>query len=149
MAPFRALPDMADLLTFLTALVERNTVLVWLLFAASASSMAAVALFLPGMVARLPADYFASSHSTSTDRMDASKLVRWTGRNVLGVVFVLGGLGMLLLPGQGLLTILVGVFLLDFPGKRALERAVVRRDAVKKMLNRIRAKRGQPPLRLD
>ena len=140
---------MADLLTSLTALAERNTVLVWLLIAASVSSMVAVTLLLPGRVARLPADYFASSYSRPTDRTTAFKLVRGIGRNILGVVFVLGGIGMLLLPGQGVLTILVGVFLLDFPGKCALERAVVRREPVKRILDRIREKRGQPPLRLD
>jgi hypothetical protein len=52
-------------------------------------------------------------------------------------------------PGQGILTILIGVMLLDFPGKRRLERWLVRRPAVFKGINRIRARFDKPPLVLD
>ena len=63
--------------------------------------------------------------------------------------FLLAGLAMLVLPGQGLLTMLIGLLLLDFPGKRALERRVVRRPKILAFLNRMRDRRGREPLRLE
>jgi len=56
---------------------------------------------------------------------------------------------MLLLPGQGLLTILIGLLLLDFPGKRALELRLLRRPALRGFLDRMRQRRGVPPFVLE
>ena len=63
---------------------------------------------------------------------------------VVGVILSIPGV-----PGQGLLTIVVGVMLLDIPGKHRLVRAVVRRKGVLKNLNRLRASFGRPPLVID
>jgi hypothetical protein len=49
-------------------------------------------------------------------------------------------------PGQGVLTMLAGVFLVDFPQRRRLERALIRRPSVLPQLNRLRARFGRPPL---
>jgi hypothetical protein len=40
----------------------------------------------------------------------------------MGIILALPGV-----PGQGILTVLIGVMLLEFPGKRRLERAIVGR----------------------
>ena len=53
---------------------------------------------------------------------------------------------MLVLPGQGVLTILIGVMFINFPGKYRLERWVVMRDPVLKTINRLRQRAGHPPL---
>jgi hypothetical protein len=53
---------------------------------------------------------------------------------------------LLLLPGQGILTLLIGISLLDFPGKRQLEKRIARERHVLKAINWIRAKAGRPPL---
>jgi hypothetical protein len=55
---------------------------------------------------------------------------------------------MLVLPGQGLLAILVGVMLANFPGKYALERRIISRPAVARGVNRIREMAGRPPFEL-
>jgi hypothetical protein len=60
------------------------------------------------------------------------------GKNALGFVLVLTGIFMLLLPGQGLLTIIAGMMLLDFPGKQLLERRLVRRPLVLRSINWLR-----------
>ncbi len=49
---------------------------------------------------------------------------------------------MLILPGQGLLTIILGVFVADFPGKWTLERKLVTNQNVFNAINWIRNKRG-------
>ena len=67
-----------------------------------------------------------------------------------GLAWVLLAFGLVLsvpgVPGQGLLTIMVGLLLADFPGKRGLERRLVRVHAVHSVANKIRARFGKPPL---
>jgi hypothetical protein len=81
-------------------------------------------------------------------------VLRWGGlvvKNLLGAFLVLLGVVMSLpgVPGQGVLTILLGVMLLDFPGKRALELKLVSRPKVLRTINRIRQQFERPPLQLD
>lgn len=56
---------------------------------------------------------------------------------------------MLVTPGQGVLTILIGLSLLDLPGKRAVERRLIGNPAVLRAVNALRAKAHRPPLRLE
>jgi len=71
--------------------------------------------------------------------------------NVLGVVLVALGIVMSIpgVPGQGILTILLGIMLLDFPGKRDLEHKLVSRPPVFKAINKLRHKFGKPALMLE
>ena len=55
--------------------------------------------------------------------------------------------GLLLLPGQGLITMVIGVLLIDFPGKRGIELRFARMRPVRRTLDWIRARAGKPPLR--
>ena len=61
----------------------------------------------------------------------------------LGAVLSLPGV-----PGQGVLTILIGLILVDFPGKHRLMRRLLTRPGVIETLNRVRAYFGRPPLSL-
>lgn len=115
---------------------------------------ASVAMFIgsliaiPWMLVRLPADYFDTRVARHWMR-DRHPLLRAAGllvKNVAGVVFVAAGLAMLVLPGQGILTILIGVSLVDFPGKRRLEAQLVGQPAVLRGINSVRARFGKPPL---
>lgn len=65
---------------------------------------------------------------------------------MLGSFLVLAGVVMLFTPGQGVLTLLLGLSLVDFPGKRTLERRIVQRPTVLKLVNHMRAKADRPPL---
>jgi len=98
---------------------------------------------------RIPEDYFLESRRESG--LSRGRSLRRTfflmGKNILGVVFVLAGLAMLILPGQGLLTILIGLFLSDFPGKRGLEKRLVRNKRISGAVNYIRKKGGKAPLK--
>jgi hypothetical protein len=73
------------------------------------------------------------------------------GKNLLGAFLVLLGIVLSLpgVPGQGILTILIGVMLLDFPGKRDLERKLVSRPKVREGIDRLRQRFGKPPLVLE
>jgi hypothetical protein len=70
------------------------------------------------------------------------------GKNVAGVVLILLGLVMALpgIPGQGFLTMIVGLTMLDFPGKRDLERRLIGRPRILRTINRLRARFDRAPL---
>jgi hypothetical protein len=105
------------------------------------------------LLVRLPADYFC--HSRPRDFwINRHPLIRATGlilKNVLGALAVVLGviLSMPGVPGPGILTILIGIMLLDFPGKRHLERWLITRRKVLAVINRLRRHYSKPPLQLD
>jgi hypothetical protein len=114
---------------------------------ASAALAVLSLLALPFLLARIPADYFHGPRHAAPPGG-----ARWFGRllkNVLGVALLLAGIAMLVLPGQGILTILAAVVCLDFPGKRRLEQRLIARPRVLKTINHLRARTGHPPLELD
>ena len=67
-------------------------------------------------------------------------------KNLLGFVFILLGLAMLVLPGQGLLTLLIGVLLLNVPGKYRFERWLIQQPSVNKAVSWLRQRAGRRPL---
>ena len=66
--------------------------------------------------------------------------------NVVGWGLIGLGLLMLLLPGQGLLSILAGVLIADVPGKRRWTVWILGKRPVRQAVNTIRVRRGAPPL---
>ncbi len=120
----------------------------WLAFGSIISLIVGV-LSLPFLVARIPADYFTHSRRqtmSETARHPAVRLFLTGIKNAIGAVFVAAGLVMLLLPGQGLLTLLVGLMIMNYPGKFALERWLILRPYVLPAVNRLRVRQGYPPL---
>ena len=69
------------------------------------------------------------------------------GKNIIGVFLIIGGLLMLVLPGQGLLTIVTGLLLINYSGKCKLEQKLVAIPSVFRALNWIRVKANKPPLK--
>jgi len=100
------------------------------------------------IVVRLPPTYFSEDSATHAVRVGSWRSPRHLARNALGVVLVAVGLVMSIpgIPGQGLLTVLIGLMLVAFPGRRRLEKALVRQSGVLAAMNRIRARFGHPPL---
>ena len=74
------------------------------------------------------------------------RLVLTGVKNAIGAVFVIAGLIMLVFPGQGLLTLFVGLMIMNYPGKFALERWLIQRPYVLPAVNRLRERYGHPPL---
>ncbi len=101
------------------------------------------------VVVRLPADHFANERAPAPDTSSPiARIARRVGKNLLGVALVLLGALMSLpgVPGQGLLTIVIGVLLLDIPGKRRIERRLLARPRVLGALNGIRRRFDKPAL---
>jgi hypothetical protein len=104
---------------------------------------------VPFLIARIPPDYFTRwrrEHDYRRDRHPLLHHLLVIVKNLAGALLVVAGVAMLLLPGQGVLTILLGVMLMDFPGKFRLEQRLVSRPAVLQSINWIRAKAHRPPL---
>jgi hypothetical protein len=120
----------------------------WWLGAFSALMFVASLIAVPMIVVRLPADYFTHEHRAADWLRSPSVRIEWLLlKNLCGIVLVLGGLAMLVLPGQGVLTILLGFALLDLPGKKRVIAWIVRRPGVLSSINWIRRRRGHPPIR--
>ncbi|MEE2681025.1 MAG: PGPGW domain-containing protein [Planctomycetota bacterium] len=102
---------------------------------------------LPILIARLPEDHFVSERSRSlpwrSQHPTRDTLLR-IGRNLLGLMLVLGGLAMLFLPGQGILTIAIGLLLMDLPKKRAFQAWLLSWRPVHRGMNWLRRKANQP-----
>ncbi|MBN2475201.1 MAG: hypothetical protein JXB62_11370 [Pirellulales bacterium] len=132
--------------------IEAHETILWWLAAASAIMFVATLILVPLVVVRIPADYFAPGRPHRTPWTDQHPIVRGfllVAKNLLGCVFVGAGLLMLALPGQGILTIVVGIMLLNFPGKYRLERWIVARRPVLRSANWLRQRAEKAPLVLD
>lgn len=104
------------------------------------------------ILVKLPKDHFNKKRKTKFwsgphPALNAAKVI---GKNILGVLLVALGVVLSLpgVPGQGLLTILLGVMLLDFPGREHLEQKLLSRPAIVNTINRLRGRFGKPPLEL-
>lgn len=125
---------------------EYSVLLTWL---GSLSLLAFVAtlIAIPWIVARIPHNYFTSPHSSSPHRGTRLWLIVFF-RNVFGAIFVVAGVLMLVLPGQGILTIVLGISLVDFPAKRPFLYWLVSKRPVYRSLDWLRRKMQSPPLDL-
>src|SRR6185312_12024196 len=105
------------------------------------------------IMVKIPPDYFKKDkpHKLWADKPQAVRYLGIFGKNLLGVVLVVLGILMSIpgVPGQGILTILLGLMLLDFPGKQSLEHRLVSRPQVLSTINKLRHKFGKPELILD
>ena len=103
---------------------------------------------IPLILVRLPAHYFDERHPRKwmENHHPALRLIGHVLKNVVGFVLLAAGIAMLVLPGQGILTMLIGISLVDFPGKRQLERKLIGQPAILNTINKVREKFGQPPL---
>jgi hypothetical protein len=103
------------------------------------------------VLVKLPATYFRDGNlSTSAGHHPIVRGIAAVLKNLVGALLILLGLFLSLpgIPGQGILTILIGVMLLNFPGKRRLEHWLVSRPRVLPVINALRARFGKPPLLL-
>jgi hypothetical protein len=108
----------------------------------------ATLIAIPFILVRLPPHYFDERHPRPW-MPGYHPTIRAGGflvKNLVGFVFLMVGIALLFLPGQGILTILLGVSLMDFPGKRYCERKIVGQPTVLNAINALRAKYKKPPL---
>ena len=105
------------------------------------------------ILVKIPADHFSKNRKTKFwsgphPLLHAAGVV---GKNIGGLLLVAIGIVLSLpgVPGQGLLTVLLGIMLLDFPGKHRLEQKLLSRPSIVNAINRLRARFDKPPLELN
>lgn len=126
-----------------------NSTAVWCVSCVSLAVLLLTPLAVLWLVTRMPRDYFKRSEPralASWDEYPALRMILLTAKTMLGVVLIVAGVVMLVAPGQGVLTILVGLVLAEFPGKQRLERWLVTRPQVWKSMNWLRRRVGRPEL---
>lgn len=132
----------------LETLIHNDEFVFWVVLSATVMFVATLVI-VPMILIRLPRDYFRRAHRDRKIDVTGHPAVRLAFvivKNLFGAIFLLLGIAMLVLPGQGVLTIVVGLMLLDFPGKYAVELWAVQHPSVSRAINWIRAKAHQPPL---
>ncbi len=94
---------------------------------------------MPWILGKVPANYFTNCEKYK------SNIIITTLKNIVGFVLLLAGVVMLVTPGQGIVSIMLGLFLMEFPGKRTLELKLISNESTFKILNWLRSKAGKPP----
>lgn len=143
MDPLNGIPEISDRLT-------GSPILISAIVGASAVLFLGTLVSIPRLAAAIPADYFTHERRPRgrfSNAHPALRTVLFLARSAIGCVLLIAGFAMLVLPGQGLLTILAGILVLEFPGKYRLEKRLVSVQWIRRILNRIRERRGMPPLR--
>ncbi|MDE0952428.1 MAG: hypothetical protein OSA45_14245 [Halioglobus sp.] len=109
---------------------------------------AATIVAVPWVITRLPKDYFAQEERIVWRESSREPVFAFIGgllKNLFGLLLIILGLIMLVTPGQGILTLLIGLMLMNFPGKYHVERWLVMRPGVMRGMNWLRTRRGQTP----
>ncbi|MFN6965121.1 MAG: hypothetical protein ACK4S4_15355 [Pyrinomonadaceae bacterium] len=138
------------LINFWSALTLRDVLLgVGLFLLSLAASFAAIVF----VMVKIPPEYFSVHHRREflPGKVWYVRYSAVIAKNVLGAFLIVLGILLSLpgVPGQGILTILLGLIMLDIPGKRPLEAKIIQRPAVLTAVNRLRARYGKPPLIMD
>ena len=101
------------------------------------------------LVALIPSDYFIED---KRNKYQSSYPLTWLIsiiiKNIVGYTLIVGGILMLVLPGQGLFTIVIGLMLSNYPGKYFIERKFIAIPSVLKTINWLRKKSNKPPLKV-
>ena len=135
---------------FVSSITLRGALLGFLIFVVTLGVSLAIVSFV---LVKLPPNYFQQSHPRHflANHPPVVRVLAIIGKNLLGIVLVALGVVLSLpgVPGQGVLTILLGIMLLDFPGRQKLEHWLVTRRKIREGINKLRHKFGKPELVLD
>ncbi|HIF47323.1 PGPGW domain-containing protein [Candidatus Thioglobus sp.] len=102
-------------------------------------------LLTPLLLGKIPQDYFIHTNQHKVEIEHLGHLIIVVIRTLIGFVLLIAGIIMLVTPGQGIITIFLGLFLMEFPGKRKLELKFIKHNPTFKALNWLRNKAGKSP----
>ena len=102
------------------------------------------------LVLLIPENYFKEKKSSV---LKEKYFLYWIAfkfiKNSLGYLLIIGGILMLVLPGQGFLTIFIGMILSDYPGKYHIEKKIIQSSIILRTINSIRKKSGKKSLKFN
>ena len=106
-------------------------------------------LSIKWLVSLIPEDYFINKKDS---KIKTNNILIWyivlVFKNLIGYSLILGGIMMLVLPGQGLFTIIIGLMMSNYPGKYSIEKKFIAIPTILKSINWLRRKSNKPPIRI-
>ena len=129
---------------------DHENLLLWLAVVSFLVFIASL-LLIPWIVTKIPSDYFTHPKRPKYLWDNQPNILRYLFlflKNILGVMLVLGGFTLLFLPGQGIVTMMIGLLIMDFPYKYKVEIWIVKHPVVLRSINRFRKRAKQPPLEI-
>ena len=106
-------------------------------------------LSIKWLVSLIPEDYFINKKDS---KIKTNNILIWYTvlifKNLIGYSLILGGIMMLVLPGQGLFTIIIGLMMSNYPGKYSIEKKFIAIPTILKSINWLRRKSNKPPIRI-
>jgi len=130
-------------------LIKGHETLILFMTGVSIVTFIATLIAVPWLIVRIPSNYFSNRRRITklwADHHPVIRAVLLTIKNLIGYFLVAAGIVMLAIPGQGMLTILIGIIFLDLPGKYRFERWLVTRPAVLRSINWLRRRARKAPL---
>jgi len=135
---------------------RRHTMRDWLALHAWQLTALSALLFVVGLavgamlIVRMPEDYFVRERGSYAGGASTVRLLRRVARNSLALLLAFVGvlLSLPMVPGPGLLMVLVALSIADFPGKRRLELFILRNPLVLRPANALRALCRRRPLQI-
>jgi hypothetical protein len=130
--------------------VDRDLTLAVFLFVVTLFASCGISL---AVLIGLPHDYFRTA-GLQHSKYGAHRFLDRAGvvfKNLLGIALILIGAVLSLpgIPGPGLLTILAGIVLVDFPGRNRLLCKLLQRPSLLRSINRLRTAFSRVPLVID
>lgn len=125
------------------SIIRQNSFFLQWLAMVSAITFIVSLVIIPWVISKLPTDFFIKVRSGHKDENNKSRLyttILVLLRNIFGLVFLIAGIIMLFMPGQGILTIVLGISIMAFPGKRRLVNMLLDKSSIQQSLNWIRRK---------
>ncbi len=129
--------------------VQEYEEIFWILGSFSLLLLLFSLVVVPLIVIYIPADYFAREERLSLFQENVNPVVSilcLVLKNFIGAVLLLLGFIMLFTPGQGLITLFIGMLFLNFPGKYRLEKRIIRQKNIFSWMNRLRSRFNKPEL---
>jgi hypothetical protein len=138
-------------LNFLYAWLENNSYIFFYLGILSILIFVFSIFGLRLFIIAIPSDYFINKKRVSAlkNRSILLWIIYIVFKNIIGYVFIIMGLVALVLPGQGILMILIGLMMSDYPKKFDLEKKIITIKTVRKGINWIRIKSNVDKIKLD
>lgn len=132
-------------MTLIGFIHEHKVLLLWLAIIGFIGSL----IVIPWILIKIPSDYFLADKRKKYPWGNCSPIIRLTLnilKNMIGFVLILSGIIMLFIPGQGAITILGGIILMDFPYKYNILRRIIKHPKILSSINALRTKAEQTPL---
>ena len=136
--------------TMILEWVRIHEIAFWWIGTLSMATFVGTLIIIPILVVRIPADYFKRKKQKPNpcykNQYAAICFIGLIFKNLFGLIFIIAVVAMLFLPGQGFITILIGIMMLNFPGKFTLEQRIVQQPTVLRAINWMRTKANRPVL---